>query len=82
MNLHGFVDDTVHHFSCIEFCARREGADAIPLVVFSPHDANPVFAVQVRAALTKSRTSIDNLIATLCKRFADNSLPGRDKDVA
>jgi signal transduction histidine kinase/DNA-binding response OmpR family regulator len=61
----------------------RDGdGDAIPLVVFSPHDANPAFAVQVRAALTKSRTSIDNLIATLCKRFADNSSPARDKDVA
>jgi signal transduction histidine kinase/DNA-binding response OmpR family regulator len=61
----------------------RDGdGDAIPLVVFSPHDANPVFAVQVRAALTKSRTSIDNLIATLCKRFADNSSSAGDKDVA
>jgi signal transduction histidine kinase/DNA-binding response OmpR family regulator len=61
---------------------RNGDGDAIPLVVFSPQDANPVFAVQVRAALTKSRTSIDSLIATLCKRFADNSSPTRDKDVA
>ena len=61
---------------------RDSDGDAIPLVVFSPSDANPVFAVQVRAALTKSRTSIDNLIATLCKRFTDNSSPTRDRDVA
>jgi DNA-binding response OmpR family regulator len=61
---------------------RDSDGDAIPLVVFSPNDANPVFAVQVRAALTKSRTSIDNLIATLCKRFTAHSSPDRDKGVA
>jgi CheY-like chemotaxis protein len=49
--------------------------DAIPLVVFSPQDANPVFATQVRAALIKSRTSIDTLIATLRKRLVASSSP-------
>jgi len=61
---------------------RNSEGDAIPLVVFSPHDANPAFAVQVRAALTKSRTSIDNLIATLRKRLSASSLSSNDGDVA
>ena len=53
---------------------RNSEGDAIPLVVFSPQDANPAFAVQIRAALTRSRTSIDNLIATLRKRLAAQQL--------
>ena len=61
---------------------RNSDGDAIPLVVFSPQDANPAFAAQVRAALTKSRTSIDNLIATLRRRLAASSLPANDRDVA
>jgi PAS domain S-box-containing protein len=61
---------------------RDSEGDAIPLVVFSPQDENPAFAVQVRAALTKSRTSIDKLIATLRKRLAAGSLPSNDRDVA
>ena len=61
---------------------RNGEGDAIPLVVFSPQDANPAFAVQVRAALTKSRTSIDHLIATLRKRLAASSLSSNDRDVA
>jgi PAS domain S-box-containing protein len=61
---------------------RNSEGDAIPLVVFSPQDANPAFAVQIRAALTKSRTSIDNLIATLRKRLAASSLSLNERDVA
>ena len=61
---------------------RNTEGDAIPLVVFSPQDANPAFAVQIRAMLTKSRTSIDNLIATLRKRLAAGSLPANGRDVA
>ena len=61
---------------------RNSEGDAIPLVVFSPPDANPVFAAQVRGALIKSRTSIDNVIATLRKRLAGDSLPSNDKDAA
>ena len=61
---------------------RDSEGDAIPLVVFSPPDANPVFAAQVRGALIKSRTSIDNVIATLRKRLAGDSLPSNDKDAA
>ena len=60
---------------------RDSEGDAIPLVVFSPANANPVFATQVRGALMKSRTSIDNLIATLRKRLVTSSLPSNDKDV-
>jgi PAS domain S-box-containing protein len=61
---------------------RNSDGDAIPLVVFSPQDANPAFAAQVRAALTKSRTSIDKLIATLRRRLATSGLPAIDRDVA
>jgi PAS domain S-box-containing protein len=61
---------------------RDSEGDAIPLVVFSPANDNPVFAAQVRGALIKSRTSIDNLIATLRKRLVDISLPSNDKDAA
>ena len=61
---------------------RDSEGDAIPLVVFSPQDANPVSAVQVRAALIKSRTSIDKLVATLRKRLVGSSPPLNAKDVA
>lgn len=61
---------------------RDSEGDAIPLVVFSPQDANPAFAAQVRAALIKSRTSIDDLVATLRKRLAGGSPPVNEKDVA
>jgi DNA-binding response OmpR family regulator len=61
----------------------RDGeGDAIPLVVFSPQDANPVFAAKVQSVLIKSRTSIDDLIATLRKRLVGSSLPSNDKDAA
>jgi DNA-binding response OmpR family regulator len=61
---------------------RDSEGDAIPLVVFSPQDANPVSAVQVRAALMNSRTSIDKLVATLRKRLLGSSSPPNEKDVA
>jgi CheY-like chemotaxis protein len=61
---------------------RDSEGDAIPLVVFSPRDSNPVFAAQVRSVLIKSRTSIDNLITILQKRLAGSSLPSNDKDAA
>jgi signal transduction histidine kinase/DNA-binding response OmpR family regulator len=61
---------------------RDSDGDAIPLVVFSPHDENPVFAAQVRSALIRSRTSIDNLIATLRKRLAGDPPAANDKDAA
>ena len=68
-------------FELLHELGDNEG-DAIPLVVYSPQDANPVFAVQVRAALIKSRTSIDNLIATLRKRAGGESPSANDKDAA
>ena len=61
---------------------RDSKGDAIPLIVFSPDDTNPAFAAQLRSALIKSRTSIDNLIAILQKRLSGNSLPSRDEDAA
>ncbi len=61
---------------------RDSEGDAMPLVVFSPRAANPLFAVQVRAALTKSRTPIENLIAILRKRLAAGDLPSNDEDDA
>ncbi len=61
----------------------RDGeGDAIPLVVFSPLDLNPGFAEQLRSALIKSRTSIDDLIVILQKRLAGSFPPSNDKDAA
>jgi DNA-binding response OmpR family regulator/two-component sensor histidine kinase len=59
----------------------REG-EAIPLVVFSPQDTNPLFANQVRAALISSRTSIDSLIATLRRRLLSAGEARIDRDSA
>ena len=61
---------------------RDSEGDAIPLVVFSPPDANPVFAGQFRAALIKSRTSLDNLVASLRKRLVGDSSCPKHKDAA
>ena len=47
--------------------------DAIPLIVFAPPDASHSLTAQVGAALLKSRTSIDNLVATLRRRVAGRS---------
>jgi PAS domain S-box-containing protein len=44
--------------------------EAIPVIVYSAQCANSVCAAQVQAALTKSRASIDSLIANLRKRVA------------
>jgi PAS domain S-box-containing protein len=43
--------------------------EAIPVIVYSARGANAACAAQVQAALTKSRASIDNLIATLRRRL-------------
>ena len=61
---------------------RDADGDAIPLVVFSPPDANPVFAGQFRAALIKSRTSLDNLVRSLRKRLASSPSSPKHKDAA
>jgi DNA-binding response OmpR family regulator len=61
---------------------RDSEGDAIPLVVFSPQDANPRFSKEVRAALIKSRTSIDSLLATLRRRLAGEREPENDRDIA
>jgi PAS domain S-box-containing protein len=61
---------------------RDSEGDAIPLVVFSPENANPAFAGQVLAALTKSRTPIEDLVAILRRRLAASNLPSNHKDVA
>ncbi len=58
---------------------RDSAGEEVPLVVFSPQDANPVFAVQVRSALTKSQTSIDSLVAVLRKRLMCGCSPQDDK---
>jgi DNA-binding response OmpR family regulator len=61
----------------------RDGkGDAIPLVVFSPQDENSAFAAQIRSALIESRTSVDDVIATLRERLAGSSWPSNDKDAA
>ena len=61
---------------------RDSEGDAIPLVVFSPQDANPTFSKEVGAALIKSRTSIDSLIATLRRRLTGEREPENDRDIA
>lgn len=61
---------------------RNTEGDAIPLIVFSPQSANPVFSAQLRSALIRSRTSIDDLIATLRRRLIGGALPANDKDAA
>lgn len=58
---------------------RDSEGDEVPLVVFSPQDADPVFAVQVRSALIKSRTSIDSLVAVLRKRLMQGCSLSDDK---
>ena len=60
---------------------RDTAGDTIPLVVFSPQDANPVFAEQIRAALINSRTPIGTLVATLRKRLLASAPPSDDKSV-
>ncbi len=59
---------------------RDSEGEAIPLVVFSPQDDNPLFAKQVRAALISSRTSIDSLVATLRKRLMSAGEARNDRD--
>ena len=61
---------------------RDSEGDAIPLIVFSPGDTNPAFATQLRSALIKSRTSIDNLISILQKRLLGSSQPSHHEDAA
>lgn len=61
---------------------RDSEGDAIPLIVFSPLDANSGLAAQVRSALIKSRTSIEDLITMLKKRLTGNPVPSNDKDAA
>ena len=61
---------------------RDSEGDAIPLVVFSPQETSQVISGQMRSALIRSRTSIDNLVAILRKRLLGNSLPSNDKDAA
>jgi DNA-binding response OmpR family regulator len=47
---------------------------AIPVVVFSAQDANPVVAARVEAMLTKSRTSIERLVGILRRIVADKGV--------
>jgi DNA-binding response OmpR family regulator len=47
---------------------HKNGAEAIPIIVYSAQGENPIFAAKVEAALKKSRPSIDSLIAMLRKQ--------------
>jgi DNA-binding response OmpR family regulator len=49
---------------------HKNGAEAIPIIVYSAQGENPIFAAKVEAALKKSRPSIDSLIAMLRKQVA------------
>jgi hypothetical protein len=46
---------------------------ALPVVVFSAQDANPLVAARVDAMLTKSLTSIDKLVAILRRIVAEKA---------
>jgi PAS domain S-box-containing protein len=60
----------------------REG-NAIPVIVLSAQGANPLYAAQVRSALTKSRASIEQIIATLRKRATGRgSMTLKEKETA
>jgi PAS domain S-box-containing protein len=61
---------------------RDAEGDAMPIVVFSPEEENPVVATQIRAALIKSRASIDFLVSTLRKRLATSAPDPEEKEVA
>jgi CheY-like chemotaxis protein len=49
---------------------RNSKGEAIPVIIYSALAADPACPPQVQAVLTKSRASIDTLIATLRKRIA------------
>ena len=61
---------------------RDNEGDAIPLIVFSAPDASPAFSGQFRAALIKSRTSIDKIVATLRNRLVSAPASPKHKDAA
>jgi len=61
---------------------RDSEGGAIPLVVFTPKDASPVFSSQIRTALIKSRISIDMLVETLRHRLMGSPSHSTDKDAA
>jgi len=56
--------------------------NAIPVIVFSAQGANRVCAARVQQVLTKSRASIDHLIAILSKGPGQPPPTDRDKEVA
>ena len=62
---------------------RDRDGNAIPVILYSARAANGASAAQVQAALIKSRTSIDNLIAILRKHVGANHVPAQHtKEVA
>ena len=56
---------------------RRRDGRRIPVVVFSGSEANPTLAARVDACLTKSRDSIDQLVATVRGLLADGASLGQ-----
>ncbi len=58
---------------------RDSKGNAIPVVLFSAHGTTLAYDAQ-EAALTKSHTSIDSLVATVCDRLA--SRPPRVSEIA
>jgi PAS domain S-box-containing protein len=59
---------------------RNGAGDPIPVIVYSAQSANQTCAERVRAALAKSRPSIDSLIANLRKQVAVPSALERRSD--
>jgi DNA-binding NarL/FixJ family response regulator len=61
---------------------KSRNGRSIPVVVFSGQDTNPAVAARVDALLTKSRTSIDDLVRILRKIAAKGSQTRVHKEVA
>lgn len=53
---------------------RDSNGKPIPVIVFSAHDAGLACDEQVQVSLAKSRTSIENLVATVRDRLAHRSM--------
>lgn len=58
---------------------RDSDGDPIPVILFSAQGANPACAARTHAALAKSSSTIESLIATLRKRLGTKSSPVANK---
>jgi hypothetical protein len=70
------VDITLSSGSSLDLLAdlRDSMGKAIPVVVFSAQGVNLACDTKVQAAMAKSRTSIDSLVATVRERLESRPL--------